>query len=132
MQCFLHNENSMKKNIITFVLSFLSFYANADNPIEITDVENRTCNQYIADIAIEKNKDVYKLLYSTWVQEYLIGKNTELELLEYKVLNLDPTIELSSLLLKACIDTRDIGVGAVALSIVADALFKNTFEQKVK
>jgi hypothetical protein len=132
MQCFLHNANNMKKNIITFTLSFLSLYANADNSIEITDVESRTCNQYITDIAFEKNKDAYKLLYSTWVQEYLIGKNTELELLEYKVLNLDPTIELSSLLQKACIDARNIGAGSVALSIIADALFKNTFEQKVK
>jgi hypothetical protein len=122
----------MKKNIITFWLSFFSLYANADNLIEITDVESRTCNQYIADISIEKNKDAYKLLYSTWVQEYILGKNTELELLEYKVLNLDPTTELSSLLLKACIDARDIRAGSVALSTIKDALFKNTFEQKVK
>lgn len=128
---FLLVANNMKKIITTFILSLLAFYANAEKPILLLGAGSRTCNQYIEDL-IKTNNETYELLYSTWVQGYISGRNSQLELMKYKAVNLDPTIKISSMLQKYCLDTKNIGSGDVLLVTIADAIFKKEFEQKNK
>lgn len=128
---FLLVANNMKKIITTFILSLLAFYANAEKPILLLGAGGRTCNQYIEDL-IKTNNETNELLYSTWVQGYICGRNSQLELMKYKAVNLDPTIKISSMLQKYCLDTKNIGSGDVLLVTIADVIFKKEFEQKNK
>ena len=120
----------MKKIIATFALSLLTLCTNAENSILLLGAGSRTCNQYIEDITFKTNNETYELLYSTWVQGYISGRNSQLELMKYKAVNLDPTIKISSVLQKYCLDTKNIGAGDVLLVTIADAIFKKEFEQK--
>lgn len=81
---------------------------------------------------IKTDNETYELLYSTWVQGYISGRNKQLDSLGYKKVDLGSVTQLGDVLVVTCDNAVKQGYGTMPVSIVVDKVFEEAFDKKVR
>lgn len=120
----------MKKIIISAFLSICSLTAVAENQIALLGVGGKSCDEFLNALKTEDG-EMIKIIFQSWAQGYVTGRNRQLLSMGYKQKNLSNLEKLTDAIIFSCDKAMKQGKGSVWVSIVIDKMIEQEFEKNL-
>lgn len=120
----------MIKKLIGLVLCLSSIVAFAQKEVVMTGSGTMTCKKYMDTIQSlpSGDKEIITGMFEGWIQGYLSGKNRQLDMLGYKMVDIGNVEQFGAMLTFACSNAIKQGAGNTPLFYLVEKVYEDAFD----